>query len=162
MKPNTFIYIMKFIMKFWLFCIIERVKLFFDQKWAWHEFLASKNSQNVYFHSKTHGAVTRSGDDWTQVQLKHKIGQIGIDYHTFEEITWSRFSPRSSSTRFVSFLKALGCTSRILQYWTKIFCRFVISSWNNVTGSGLGALKRNTRRRYQHISSGLNWGKCIQ
>ena len=45
--------------------------------------MALKNSQNVYFHSKTQGAVTRSGDDWTQVQLKHKIGQIGIDYHTF-------------------------------------------------------------------------------
>ena len=60
-----------------------------------------------------------------------------ISYRLFK-ITWSRFSPRSSSTRFVSFLKAFGWTSRILQYWTKIFCRLVISSWNNVTASGLG------------------------
>ena len=55
-----------------------------------------------------------------------------ISYRLFK-ITWSRFSPRSSSTRFVSFLKAFGWTSRILQYWTKIFWRLVISSWNNVT-----------------------------
>lgn len=52
---------------------------------------------------------------------------------THFQITCSRFSPRSSSTRFVSFLKAFGWTSRILQYWTKIFWRLVISSWNNVT-----------------------------
>ena len=143
MKPNTFIYVY-YEIHYEIWAVLHHLegKIVFRSKMSMKWIFALKNSQNVYFHSKTHSAsaVTRSGDDWTQVQLKHKIGQIGIDYHPFLEITWSRFSPRSSSTRFVSFLKALGCTSRILQYWTKIFCRFVISSWNNVTASGFGAL----------------------
>ena len=43
--------------------------------------------------------------------------------------TWIRFSPKSSSTRFVSLLKASASMLLILQYWTKIFCRFVIPNW---------------------------------
>ena len=64
-------------------------KIVFKSKKSMKRILALKNSQNIYFHSKTHSAsaVTRSGDDWTQVQSKHKIGQIGIDYHPFVEIT---------------------------------------------------------------------------
>ena len=72
--------------------------------------------------------------------------------------TCNRFSPRSSSTRFVSFLKAFGWTSRILQYWTKIFWRFVISSWNNVTVQNwpVVTIRWTARWRYQNESSSLS------
>ena len=72
--------------------------------------------------------------------------------------TCNRFSPRSSSTRFVSFLKAFGWTSRILQYWTKIFWRFVISSWNNVTVQNwpVVTIHWTARWRYQNESSSLS------
>jgi hypothetical protein len=44
-------------------------------------------------------------------------GMTTIEYRlsNHAEFTWIRFSPRSSSTRFVSFLKAVGSTVRILQ-----------------------------------------------
>ena len=96
-----------------------------------------------------------SSTDDSSISSKTKKIRLGMILSIYYfQITCSRFSPRSSSTRFVSFLKAFGWTSRILQYWTKIFWRLVISSWNNVTlqnwAESTGQL--NKLCKYQHLS----------
>ena len=75
MKPNTFIYVY-YEIHYEIWAVLHHLegKIVFRSKMSMKWIFALKNSQNVYFHSKTHSAsaVTRSGDDWTQVQSKHK------------------------------------------------------------------------------------------